>query len=183
MKKAFLFSALAAVTVTLAGCGSDEPTVFSLTKEFIVENKTDREIAVSFTPRDFYGPYLSANGAYYGGYGYAYNSEEEDIVTIKIAPGKSELVHLDAWPDAPEHKGNLADLIAPEDSVPYGDDVDVKDYKYPYSMTVGGESIPEVIWLRKQWSYQLNSLETTATYTLTVTDELLSKLKPAETEE
>jgi hypothetical protein len=40
----------------------------------------------------------------------------------------------------------------------------------------------EAIWLREQWSYRLNSLQTTATYMLTMTEELLSKLQTVEVE-
>lgn len=55
--------------------------------------------------------------------------------------------------------------------------VDSEDESYPFTMTIDGKEVSSEIWLRKYWSFE--STFYTATYTLTVTDELLAELAEA----
>ncbi len=193
MKNAFLFSALAVAALAMTGCdkGGDEMPRLAFTKEFVVENKTDREITVSFDPESYKG--TGSNGHGYTGYtewwnGFAvsssydynpygyYNGSEDEIVTLKIAPGESTMVFFEGWVEATGHRGNLLDFIEPGKSMPYGDDTGTANYVYPYAMTVGGEAVASAIWMREQWSYLLTTNHSGSVYTLSVTDELLARL-------
>lgn len=170
MKKVFMFSVPVAIALLslLSGCNKhvcEAPYEWN----FIVENKTDKEIVVSYHPEYSEGYYYNYG---YGGYG---EYSDEDI-SIVIAPTESKaVIELQTFGGC-NNKVALEDAFEAEEILPFGmthmsDDFwDILGTK----VTVDGKEIPRSVWLRKHWTFAGEPYA--RNYTLTVTDELLAKL-------
>ncbi len=83
---------------------------------------------------------------------------------IKIAPNDNEVIYH--WGDLCGDRGTLSDR--------YSEYPDTR-IVYDWVLVINGESIPEEIWTRKYWNFS-SVVVRKATYTLTVTDELIETL-------
>ncbi len=175
MKKTFLFSALSAIVITLSGCSAHNECYNDYEDKFIVKNETDKTIVVK---GDLIGFGYYGYG-YYGGYGDGY----EDAVTI--APGKSEVICSNEFPDLCDNLALRRDGMNDNCVIPFGIPESVYDEGYAFyekfKMNVDEEPVSEAIWQRRYWSFEGDY--TDISYTLTVTDELLAKLTPVQPEQ
>ncbi len=129
---------------------------------YIVKNATDREIVVS--------PW--------------YDDSEEGLLSVTLSPGNTRRVYNNVFSVACD-RTPLEDGYEDDDLLPslggwgynyggygggYGDD--------EFSMTVGGEEVPEEIWMRENWTFESDHFPQYGNmiYTLTVTDELLARI-------
>lgn len=141
----------------LYGCDNEDMELFvdyGYEWKFVVANETgDKEIIVT---QDYpYGPFPHI---------FALAPKRSDVIWAEYLLG-SEATGV--MPDFFED-GSLRLVVG-------GFDYVRGDYEvYPFTMTVDGKKISSDIWLRKHWSF--SSELYVATYTLTVTDELLASL-------
>ena len=171
MKKAFLLSALAVVAaLAFTSCNKETPDNPYYPRKFAVKNDTDKTITVTGDPESGW---------------LVYN-------TVTIAPGERRLVAEDyisggmMYGEANYGYGSydgsgddsydlddyyMKDDLKPDFCIPYGEDSGL-------DMTVGETAAPVAIWQRKYWDF-LPDYEQVI-YTLTVTDELLASLTPAQ---
>lgn len=152
MKKIFL---VLAATVVLAGCSKDEcKTKYERT--YKISNQTDKTITV----KGFFS---------YDGYG-------DSNATTPIAPGKSEIVCKLSWLGPCGRNIVLENTAEDNHIAPFSTseaNMATMGWK-TFEMTVEEKNISKDIWRYKHWSYTGDYYK--ETYTLTVTDELMSKL-------
>ncbi len=146
MKRLIVLSML----TSLLGCNDKEEIVECdaiYDTVFIVDNETDKEITVS---NDY--PYTI-----YG---------DRDVALLF---GESEVIYGRSGLGPCDNETLLEDKLQDDFLIPFGGMPE-----YSFTMTIDGEEVSSEIWLRKYWSFTPDYYSWT--YTLTVTDELLSEL-------
>ncbi len=170
MKKVFFLSVLAAVAaLTFTSCNKETHETYH-PRKFAVKNATDKTITVTGDPDTGWFVYTP----------------------VTISPGQSRLVAEDYLSGGMYGEGNygygnygsddddgydlsdfyMKDNMKPDFHIPYGGDDSGLD------MSIGETKVPAAIWTRKYWDFLPDWDQ--MIYTLTVTDELLASLTPAQ---
>jgi hypothetical protein len=120
--------------------------------EFVIENKTDKEILVS-------------------------NNHPNQGGAVSVVPGETEIMATGLYfTNQCENTELLKDLFDDDNDLVY--EVPLDDLGFPFTMTISGKPAPDGIWIRKYWTFTPGYYSWT--YTLVVTDELLASLVAAE---
>jgi len=149
----FVAAVAVAVALSLTAC-HEKPCETNIASTYTVKNATDMEIVVTGHHGNMYG---------------------DSDAPVTIAPGASEIVSTYTWITSCGQPEVMPDMMTGDMIAPFGaTEGGMAFYGEKFKMTIGGEAVSADIWYYKHWTYAGGRLS--QTYTLTVTDTLLTEL-------